>query len=100
MTAQPQLIGISVIDFAAAFLLIWSFPGTFMFILGLVLISKGIWSLISSLRVGFYFDVMGLIDLVAAIVILAVNFGTPIGFAWIIGIIIAIKATYTLLTSL
>jgi len=100
MAAQPQLIGISVIDFAAAFILIWSFPGTFMFILGLILISKGIWSIISSLRAGFYFDFMGLIDIVAAVAILIVNLGIPLGFAWIIGIIIAIKATYTLLTSL
>lgn len=100
MAAQPQLIAISLIDFVAAFLLVWSFPGTFMLVLALVLMSKGIWSIISSVRNGFYFDFLGWVDFAAAVVLLAINSGMAISFAWIVGIIIAVKAVYTLLTSL
>ena len=98
--ASPSLIGISVLDFLGAFLLVWSFPGTFMFVVALLLLIKGIWSMISSLAAGFYYDVFGFVDFAAAMVLLIVNFGTPLGLAWIIGAILAVKAAYTLLTSI
>lgn len=98
--AVPSLIAISALDFLAAILLVWSFPGSFMLVVALLLLAKGVWSIISSLSAGFYYDVFGLVDFVAAMLMIIVNFGTPVGFAWIVGAIIAVKAGYTLLTSI
>lgn len=98
--ASPMLMAISVIDFLAAILLIWNFPGTFMLVVALVLLAKGVWSIVSSLAEGFYYDIFGFVDFSGAIVLLVVNFGTPVSFAWIIGAAVGGKALYTLLSSI
>lgn len=98
--AVPTLIAISVVDFLAAILLVWNFPGNFAFAVALIMLAKGIWSITSSLATGFYFDFLGMIDFFAAIVLIVINFGTPVSYAWIIGALVAGKAIYTLLSSI
>jgi len=98
--ASPSLVAISVLDFVGAIFLVWAFPGNVMLAVSLLLLAKGIWSMVSSVAAGFHYDVFGFVDFAAAIVLLVVNFGTPIGFAWIIGAILAAKAGYTLLSSI
>lgn len=98
--SSPALVAISAIDFAAAILLVWHFPGGIMLAVGLILLAKGIWSAVSSFAEGFYWDMFGFLDFAAALVIIVLNFGTGIGFAWIFGILMAAKATYTLLSSI
>lgn len=98
--AVPSLIAISILDFVAAILLAWSFPGSFMLVIALLLLTKGVWSVISSLNAGFYYDIFGFVDFVAAIVLIVINFGTPVGYAWIFAMFVAGKAVYTLLTSI
>lgn len=98
--AVPMLIAISIIDFLAAILLVWQIPGNFTFAIALILLAKGIWSITSSLAAGFYFDFLGIIDFFAAVVLIVVNFGTPVSYAWIIGALLAGKAIYTLLSSI
>jgi hypothetical protein len=94
------LILISIIDFSGAILHIWPSPGNFMLAIGLMLLAKGLWSIFSSLSQGFYYDFLGLIDLVAGFILIIINFGTPVSFGWIIGIILGLKAVYTLVSSL
>lgn len=98
--ATPSLWAFSVLDFFGAIFLVWAFPGNFMLAISLLLLAKGIWSMISSLAAGFYYDAFGFLDFVAAIVLLVINFGTPLSFAWVVGIILAAKAAYTLLSSI
>ena len=98
--ATPSLWAFSVLDFFGAIFLVWAFPGGFMLAISLLLLAKGIWSMVSSFAAGFHYDVFGFIDFVAGIILIVVNFGTPIGFAWIVGIILAAKAIYTLLSSI
>lgn len=94
------LILISIIDFSGAILSIWPSPGNFMLAIALVLIAKGIWSIFSSLHQGFYYDILGAIDLIAGFVLIIINFGTPVSFGWIVGIILGLKAAYTIVSSL
>lgn len=99
MAANPVLGAIGLLDFTAAFLLVWSFPGTFMLVVSMILLAKGIWSILSSIHSGYGFDAFGALDFFAALVLLVVNFGTPVGFAWLVGVILALKAGYTMLSS-
>ena len=99
MSANPVLGAIGVLDFTAAILLVWSFPGTFMLVVSMFLLAKGIWSILSSIHAGYGFDVFGALDFVAALVLLIINYGTPVGFAWIVGVVLALKAGYTMLSS-
>lgn len=100
MAANPLLGAIGILDFVAAFLLVWSFPGTFMLVVAILLLTKGVWSILSAARAGFSFDIFGGVDFIAAMALLIINFGTPISFAWLIGVVLAIKAIYTLLSSI
>lgn len=100
MAANPIMGAIGTIDLVAAFFLVWAFPGTFMLIVGIALLGKGVWSIISSLHAGFYMDMFGVLDFVAALVLLIVNSGFTIEFAWLIGVILALKAGYTMLSSI
>lgn len=96
----PSLIAFSVLDFLGAILLVWAFPGDFMFAVSLLMLGKGIWSILSCVAAGFYYDMFGLLDFVAGIVLLAANFGEVFVLAWVVGVILAIKAIYTLLSSI
>lgn len=94
------LLAVSVIDILAAVLLFFPLPGDFMFAVSLALLSKGIWSMMSSLASGFYYDVFGFIDFVGAVLLLIMNFGTPIGFAWMLGAMVAAKAAWATMSSI
>lgn len=98
--AAPSLFAISIVDLLAAVLLFWPFLGTFMLLVALMMLAKGIWSVTSSASAGFYWDIFGAVDFVAAIVMIIVNFGTPVGFAWVFGSIVGAKAVYALLSSI
>ena len=97
---SPLLTIIGVFDFIAGILLIFPFPGTVMFAFALLMLTKSIWSILSSVASGFYYDALGLVDFIGAVVLLALNFGAGVGFAWIIGLIIVLKALYSTYSSL
>lgn len=94
------IILLSIVDFAGAILHVWPIPGDFMLMISLILVVKGVWSIISSLYYGFYYDLLGLLDFITGLILLIVNFGTPLSFGWIFGLLLGLKATYTLITSL
>jgi hypothetical protein len=91
---------ISIIDFLAAILLFFSLTGDFTFVISLILLSKGIWSMMSSIASGFYYDLLGFIDFLGAILLLIMNFGTPVSFSWVIGALIAAKAIWATMSSI
>ena len=97
---SPLLTVIGIFDIVASIMMVWPFPGGFMLIVGLLMLSKSIWSVLSSVSSGFNYDIFGVMDFVGAVVLLMLNFGASIGFAWIIGLIIFLKALYSVYSSL
>jgi len=77
------LVGISLV-----------FPNFLAFYLGLIVLIKGISSVVGSFAVGFFFDVMGFIDLAAGIILL-LGFSVP--WLWILPMI---KGVYSLIDGL
>lgn len=97
---SPLLTIIGAFDLVAGILLIFPFPGTTMFAFALLMLTKSIWSILSSVASGFYYDALGLVDFIGAATLLVLNFGLDLGFAWIIGLIIVLKALYSVYSSL
>lgn len=93
------LIILSVVDFAGAILHVWPMPGNFMIAISIILMVKGAWSIVSSLSHGFYLDFLGGIDFLAGLVLIVVNFGTPLSFGWMLGLVLGLKATYSIFSS-
>jgi hypothetical protein len=98
--ASILLLAITVVDILATILFFFPFPGDFMLAVAILLLGKGIWSVISSLNSGFYYDAFGLLDFLGAIVLLIVNFGTPLSFAWMFGALIGLKAVWATLSAI
>ena len=70
------------------------FPNFLAFYIGLMVLIKGVSSVIGSFAVGFFFDVMGFIDLVVGIVLL-LGFSVP--WLWILPMI---KGIYSIIAGL
>lgn len=100
MALNLLLVLFSALDLTAAFLLAWPFPGSAMLWASILLILKGVYSITTSIGSGFYADFLGGIDLLAGVFLIAMNFGTDISFAWILGVVVAGKAIYTLINSI
>ncbi len=77
------LVGISLI-----------FPNFLSFYLGILILIKGIFSIIGSFAVKYFFDFMGFIDLIAGIMLL---FSFSIPWFWILPMI---KGIYSLIVGL
>jgi hypothetical protein len=74
-------MALGIFDFAVGFLTIW--PGAIRnitMIIGIIALLKGISSLIGSLASGFWFDFMGVIDLIAG---LALIFVWEVPYLWL-----------------
>ena len=100
MPLNLPLILFSILDFLAAFFLVWAFPGNVMMWVSILLMLKGVYSITTSMANGFYADFLGGIDLIGGLFLIIINFGTDISFAWILGVIVAGKAIYTLINSI
>ena len=70
------------------------FPNFLAFYLGIIILIKGISSIIGSFAVKYFFDVMGFIDIVAGVILLF-NFSIP--WFWILPMI---KGVYSLVAGL
>jgi uncharacterized membrane protein HdeD (DUF308 family) len=89
---------LSAIDlFAGISITASGFFMTFGFVryLGYICIIKGIASLIGSLASRYYFDWMGIIDVIAGIVILLMKSGVSYSFFHIFGIVVIVKGIYS-----
>jgi hypothetical protein len=61
---------------------------------------KGIFSLLSSIGIGYYFDWMGIIDMITGIMLLLLMWGFYFNFIQTIGIVASLKGLYCLLRGL
>lgn len=61
---------------------------------------KGIWSIVSSIASGFFYDWMGALDFITGIALMLIFYGTILDFFWIIGVAHILKGLYSLIFSL
>ena len=67
----------------------------FLFYLAVFFLLKGIWSLLTAMAGGFYFDLLGITDIVAAVSMFLITAGVVSGvFLWI-GVILILKGIYS-----
>ena len=66
-------------------------------VLGIILIVKGISSIISSVAVGFYADIMGILDLVTGILMTLEILPQAL---WILGLLVFLKGIYSVIFSI
>ncbi len=74
------------------------FPYTgsgFVFTIGIIFLIKGLVSYISAAANGFFMDFMGLLDIVAAILLMLTTWGIVVFFFPYIGILLILKGLYS-----
>ena len=100
--ASVMLMFISMLEVLAGGLVYFhSFPFHQIFIyMSIFYLLKGMWSLVSSLAAGYFYDWMGALDFIAGIALLLIFYGTVLNFFWIIGIAHILKGLYCLIFSL
>ena len=70
-------------------------PGSFVFYLAVFMLLKGLWSVFTSAASGFFFDIMGILDILAAIALFLINAVIVSDiFYWFAGILI-LKGLYS-----
>lgn len=83
---------LGILDIIAGISLVY--PNFLVFYLGIIILVKGIFSVVGSFAVKYFFDVMGFIDVVAG-VILVFNFSIP--WFWLLPMI---KGIYSLIVGM
>ncbi len=66
-----------------------------VFAFGILAILKGLYSTLTAAGAGFYFDVLGWLDLLVGILLLLVNWGFVFPFFLYIGILLILKGIYS-----
>ena len=87
---------LSAIDIIIGLLLIIRPEFSFIRILGLISLGKGLWSLVSCIVVGYFSDWMGILDTLAGIALLLLHGGSSFGLFSILGILMILKGLYSL----
>jgi len=97
-----SLIFISIVEIFAGLLVIYPIAIfiQIIFYMSIIYILKGVWSMISSIAAGYYFDWMGGLDFIIGITLLLIFSGVTFSFFWIIGLAHILKGIYTLLLSM
>jgi hypothetical protein len=97
---QPILFLLALIDVFAGVLIIshsfFSLNLIFLYFAYIVGI-KGLWSMITSAGMKFYFDFMGFVDVVAGLCLALINFHVGFNFFWIIGLIMILKGLWAMI---
>jgi len=68
----------------------------FVLFFTIIFFLKGLWSFLSSVSAGFFFDIMGILDLLSAILLLLSYIGIAHVFLLFIGIIMVFKGLYSI----
>ena len=68
----------------------------FVLWIGILVALKGIFSYISAALNDFWFDILGIIDIAVGILLFSVYFGVVFGFFFWIGLILVIKAFWSI----
>jgi len=90
-----QILG--VVDIIVGVLLITRPEFSFIRFLGLFSLGKGVWSIFSSMIMGYFLDWMGALDVLSGISLLMLHAGSSSGIFTILGISILLKGLYSLL---
>ncbi len=98
---MPLLLIFGIFDLLVGVALILSpfvpFEGNgFVFSLGLMAIIKGLYSYLAAAASGFYFDVLGALDLALGLCLVLTVYGMVFDFFLWIGAFMIIKALYTI----
>ena len=96
------LIILAVVDIVSGFFIFFH-PGILMrliFYLAVICLAKGGWSVLSSAIGGFHFDILGWLDILAGIVLLANFYSISFPFLSIVGAAMLLKGAWSLLFSI
>ena len=89
------LLILGLIDIIAGILLIFNISNSIVFFIGIFILLKGIWSIITGASAGFYFDIPGLLDLAGGLLIILIAFGIFSEVFVYFGLILIIKGLYS-----
>lgn len=87
---------LAFVDIISGIFLILTLGFPLVRLLALFCIGKGIWSIISSVAMGYFTDWMGGIDTIAGICLNLVYNGSSSGLFSIVGIVMIVKGLYSL----
>ncbi len=76
------------------------FTSIVIFYTSLIYVGKGLWSIFSSLAGGYYYDWMGVLDVVYGAALFAIYSGISNGIFYWIGIIAIVEGIYSFFRSL
>ena len=68
--------------------------------LAIVALAKGVYSVLAGAAAGFYFDLMGWLDLIVAALLFITTFGVHFQWFFWIGILMAVKGVYSMFTEM
>jgi hypothetical protein len=96
------LIILSLIDIVAGFALslceLLPYNGSsFIWFLGAFLALKGVWSILTAAAANFYFDIIGILDLVAGVLLIITTTGLVAHLFVYVGIALILKGVYSLI---
>lgn len=92
---------LGVLDLIAGALLgfsgMFTYAGSgFVMVIGIILLIKGIGSYLAAAANAFFFDFMGILDIVSAIMLILATFGFVVFFFPYFGIFMVIKGVYSI----
>lgn len=99
------LVILGILDLIVGVLLVVS-PGGglagngIVFIFAIIVLLKGLYSVLAAAGAGFFLDVMGWLDLITGFFLLLANWGFAYGFFLYVGIIMVLKAFYSIVVGL
>ena len=96
------LLVLAIIDILSGLLLYFhpSFLVRPFFYLGVICLTKGGWSVISSFLQRFYFDILGLLDMIAGLFLVLLYQNISFPFFSVFGIMIILKGLWTMFFSI
>ena len=89
------MLFLGLLDMIASIALWLSLKHTAFLFLGFFLIIKGLWSYISAASARFFFDLLGICDIAAGILLVLQFFGITFPFAVYLAIIVFLKGLYS-----
>jgi len=99
---QILLFILAIVDILSGALIFFhpaSFSKIFLY-LGFICLTKGGWSLITALTSKFYFDFLGLLDIVSGIFLILLYYKFTLPLLTIIGIMIILKGIWSMFFSI
>ncbi|MBI1978731.1 MAG: DUF308 domain-containing protein [Candidatus Aenigmarchaeota archaeon] len=98
-----MLFSWGIVDVIAGSLLALNFVSffhTLLFYFGVIILVKGMWTLVMRWRNKIYFDVTNWVDVLSGAIMLLIYFGVSTPFSWILGLAIIIKGLWSMITAM